>query len=133
MKPKTTIIAILAFTLALAGCKEKTLTADTPAQGADYADFPESLPPLPRERLEKILAEVVQIDDTIVSSGEEDGTIIEEKSAYSLEHGNTFFVNINEESPYYYERIKNPEPKKRNAEFHTCALRQSHKGKHAVF
>ena len=127
MKVKMKIIAIVAFALALAGCKGKARTtnaqtpsADTPAQedsyasawwNDPYADFPEELPPLSKKQLEKILGEIVEHEERIIARGESDQPVDEETFAYLHAHGNTNLVSVNAESPYHYRRIKNPNPK----------------------
>ena len=75
------------------------------------SDFPESLPPLPHEQLEKILDMVVMHEKHIIARGESSEPVgVAETFAYLYAHGNTYFVSANEESPYYSWRFKNPNP-----------------------
>ena len=76
----------------------------------DYADFPEELPPVSHEQLEKILDEIVMYEESIIARGESGEPVELETLAYIYAHGNTYLVSVNEDSPYYSWRFKNPNP-----------------------
>lgn len=102
MKAKMKIIAIVALSLVLAH-----VFAEEEAD--HYADFTESLPPVSHEQLEKILDEIVMYEESIIARGESGEPVELETLAYIYAHGNTYLVSKNEDSPYYYIRLKNPD------------------------
>ena len=73
------------------------------------SDFPESLPSLPHEQLEKILDEIVMHEEHIIARGESGEPVELETFAYMYAHGNTYLVSEKEDSPYYYIRLKKPD------------------------
>ena len=91
------------------GVRESRNSADAEAS----SDFPDEAPPVPQERLEEILAEIVARESRIVTEAESDRAVVEAGCVYLHAGGCTFCVVPSEKSPYSYFRIVNPAPSDR--------------------
>ncbi len=76
----------------------------------DFSDFPDKLPPVSQERLEEILAEIVERENRIVTEEERNEPFEEENCVYHHANGNTSCIVVSEKSPYWYNRLINPDP-----------------------
>ena len=67
----------------------------------------ENLPPVTEERLNEILAEIVERESRIITEEESDTVIENKKEGYIYFHANgcTYLMDINKISPYHYVRI----------------------------
>ena len=77
-----------------------------------HSDFPDELPPVSEERLQEILAEIVEREKLIITEEEGDDTVRKMGGAtYMHTKGNTYLIDPNSTSPYLYSRVQGDEKK----------------------
>ena len=74
-----------------------------------FENFPDELPPVTDERLQEILAEIVERENRIVTEEERNDAFEMEGYTYLHANGNTFLIDSNETSPYYCLRLSGDE------------------------
>ena len=93
---------------ALQGDDEET----TKKAYTQHSDFPDELPPVSEERLQEILAEIVEREKLIITEEEGDDTVRKMGGAtYMHTKGNTYLIDPNSTSPYLYSRVQGDEKK----------------------
>lgn len=91
---------------ALQGDDEET----TKKAYTQHSDFPDELPPVSEERLQEILAEIVEREKLIITEEESDDTVRKMGgSTYIHTKGSTYLIDPNTSSPYLYFRMQGNE------------------------
>ncbi len=91
---------------ALQGDDEET----TKKAYTQHSDFPDELPPVSEERLQEILAEIVEREKLIITEEESDDTVRKMGgSTYIHTKGSTYLIDPNTSSPYLYFRVQGNE------------------------
>ena len=83
------------------------LSSCATTEKALFDGYPDDLPPVPEERLQEILADIVERENRIVTEEESDIAFVDDGYTYLHSQGNTYLVDTNETSPFNYHRIRN--------------------------